>query len=180
MFIFIITLAAFYKLVGANFDDDDYPAVNTYFVFLFQCLRNSIGDIAVPQYSFWINQAMLGNKIYSDFMIMSIWVIFYSVNVIILLVCLMNFLIAIVGETYSVVMQNQVNNVYGFQSYLNKEYIEIFGASSLDVIKFSKILLVSSAEAKTDLSVAEIVKDMKKNISRRIESQQKFTNTKLE
>lgn len=48
MFIFIITLAAFYRLVGAQFEDDDYPAVNPYFVFVFQCLRNSIGDIAVP------------------------------------------------------------------------------------------------------------------------------------
>lgn len=104
-------------------------------------------------------------------MIMSIWVIFYSVNVIILLVCLMNFLIAIVGETYSVVMQNHVNNVFRFQSYLNNEYVEIFGSSSVDDKKFSKILLVSSAEDNTDLSVAEIVKDMKKSISRRIETQ---------
>ena len=35
MFIFIVTLAAFYKLVGANFEDEDYPAVNPYFVFVF-------------------------------------------------------------------------------------------------------------------------------------------------
>lgn len=48
MFVFIITLASFYKLVGAEFSDDDYPSVNGYFVFIFQCLRNSIGDIAVP------------------------------------------------------------------------------------------------------------------------------------
>lgn len=113
-------------------------------------------------------------------MIMSIWIIFYMVNVIVLLVCLMNFLIAIVGETYSVVMQNQLNNVYEFQSTLNQEFVEIFGTKSVDGQPFSQILLVSSAEAQTDLSVAEIVKDMKKNISRRIDTQQKFTNAKLE
>ena len=112
--------------------------------------------------------------------IFSIWVIFYMINIILLLVCLMNFLIAIVGETYSVVMQNQVNNVFKFQSYLNVEYVEIFGEKAVDDIKFSKILLVSSAEAKTDLTVADIVKDMTKNISRRIETQQKFTNLKLD
>jgi hypothetical protein len=59
------------------------------------------------------------------------------VNVIVLLVCLMNFLIAIVGETYSVVMQNQLNNVYEFQSTLNQEFVEIFGSKSVDNQPFS-------------------------------------------
>ena len=53
MFLFIITIASSYKLCGANFDDEDYPNVPDFFVYLMQTFRNSFGDIVVPTYRFW-------------------------------------------------------------------------------------------------------------------------------
>ena len=55
-------------------------------------------------------------------MIGIIWVIFILFDLIILSVVLMNFLIAIVFESYAEVMKNQKNNTYRFRAFLNQEY----------------------------------------------------------
>lgn len=60
-------------------------------------------------------------------MIAIIWIIFYFTNIILLLVVLMNFLIAIVSETYGEVTQDKLNNIYFFRSQLSEEYIEVWG-----------------------------------------------------
>ena len=59
-------------------------------------------------------------------MIAIIWIIFYFSNIILLLVVLMNFLIAIVSETYGEVTQDKLNNIYFFRSQLSEEYIEVW------------------------------------------------------
>lgn len=60
-------------------------------------------------------------------MIAIIWIIFYFSNIILLLVVLMNFLIAIVSETYGEVTQDKLNNIYFFRSQLSEEYFEVWG-----------------------------------------------------
>jgi hypothetical protein len=82
-------------------------------------------------------------------MIYTIWLIFILFNVILLLIILLNCLIAIVGESYSVVMAEKTNNIYQFRSLLNLEYVEIRG---IGVFKsnFNQILLVSSIGQSTD------------------------------
>ena len=94
-----------------------------------QSTRNSIGDISVPQYPYWAARVGNGksNDVFATGMIYLIWTIFYVINVIVLLICLMNFLIAIVSETYAQVVAMDLNNVYGHRAYLNQEFIEIFG-----------------------------------------------------
>jgi hypothetical protein len=127
--IFIYFIAAFYKLVGATFDKSDYLGINADFlVYIMQTTRNSIGDIDTPEYFFWKAQMEKeGNWLFSEVMIGIIWFIFYFSNIILLLVVLMNFLIAIVSETYSEVTKESINNVYFFRSQLTEEYIEIWG-----------------------------------------------------
>ena len=68
-----------------------------------------------------------GNWLFSEVMIGISWFIFYFSNIILLLVVLMNFLIAIVSETYSEVTKESINNVYFFRSQLSEEYIEVWG-----------------------------------------------------
>jgi hypothetical protein len=76
-------------------------------------------------------------------MIYTIWLIFVFFNVILLLIILLNCLIAIVGESYSVVMAEKTNNIYQFRSLLNLEYIEILGIGVFKT-NFNQILLMSS------------------------------------
>jgi len=82
-------------------------------------------------------------------MIYTIWFIFIFFNVILLLIILLNCLIAIVGESYSVVMAEKTNNIYQFRSLLNLEFIEIFGTGVFKE-NFNQILLISSISEGND------------------------------
>lgn len=52
------------------------------------------------------------NVLFSQTMIALIWIVFYMLNVVLLLVVLMNFLIAIVSDTYYSVKEKQLNTTY--------------------------------------------------------------------
>jgi len=84
-------------------------------------------------------------------MIILIWTIFMLFNVILLLIILMNFLIAIVGQTYEIVKQSEMNNIFYFRSELCIEYIESYGVDGLSE-EFSYILLLQE-EATEDLEL---------------------------
>lgn len=86
-------------------------------------------------------------------MVYATWLIFIFFNVILLLIILLNCLIAIVGESYSVVMAEKKNNIYQFRSLLNLEYVEILGLSTFKT-RFNKMLFVSPIG---DTSGSEIV-----------------------
>jgi len=114
--LFIVTISAFYKLVGATFDEnqDIYSGVSDVVVYIMQTTRNAIGDISTPQYPYWIN-TIKHNPFFSQLMIGIIWLIFYVFNIVILLIVLLNFLIAIVSDTYQYVVQEEVQNIYRFR-----------------------------------------------------------------
>lgn len=180
LFIFIVSLSAFYKLVGATFDAGDYQEVSTFFVYLMQSTRNSIGDISVPLYPYWVQRKGHGkaNDLFATGMIILIWLIFYVINVILLLVCLMNFLIAIVSETYAQVVALEMNNIYSQRAYLNQEFIEIFG-NQVFADEFSIILLVRPVEVAGDQNVMDLIKGMSKTFSQTLDTQESENVKKL-
>jgi len=66
LMIWVILLSFLFKILGANFEDDDtfdYKGYNDDFgdyrmmseplIYLIQTFRNSIGDISTPHYSYW-------------------------------------------------------------------------------------------------------------------------------
>ena len=57
MIVWIIGFACVFLLIGAEYkDDNEYPYLqNVFYIFFLQTYRNSIGDIATPNYSFWVN-----------------------------------------------------------------------------------------------------------------------------
>ena len=100
-------------------------------------------------------------------MISLTWFIFFFFNILILLVILMNFLIAIVSETYALVMQNEVANIFYFRAILNQEYYEIWAEKSYTKqVDFSHILFMTevtdNGESKT--GAPELVKIMKRDL----------------
>jgi hypothetical protein len=114
MMLFVVTISAFYKLVGARFDATGYSGVSDVVVYIMQTTRNAIGDISTPQYAYWMN-SFDHNPYFSQLMIGIIWLIFYVFNIVILLIVLLNFLIAIVGDSYQYVVQEEVQNIYRFR-----------------------------------------------------------------
>ena len=49
----ILVYAMMLDMMDANFDDGDYPDLNTIAITLLQMYRNSIGDISAPLYTRW-------------------------------------------------------------------------------------------------------------------------------
>ena len=85
-------------------------------------------------------------------MIALIWIMFVVFDIIILSVVLMNFLIAIIGESYAEVMENQKNNIYKFRAYLNLEYSRsaLESSSVNSKKKFDSIFMASCEDDLND------------------------------
>lgn len=86
-------------------NESDYKNVNVFMVYFLQTYRNSIGDIAAPDYSFWTARGTqsTGDWYSSRFMIFLIW-FFWFANQFFVLIILLNFLIAIISQKYEQVM----------------------------------------------------------------------------
>ena len=55
--IFYCIILVFFSLIaqalGSEVDNEEYLNLNTFWIFLIQATRNSIGDLAVPTYEYW-------------------------------------------------------------------------------------------------------------------------------
>jgi hypothetical protein len=51
----IIIFSVIFKTLEVSYSDEDYLDMNLNLITLFQTYRNSIGDIAAPDYSKWID-----------------------------------------------------------------------------------------------------------------------------
>lgn len=82
-------------------DDDDYPSIGKILQVVIQVFRNSIGDIAPPMYENWSDNLKdkedIGSSIISIYLLWTIWFI----NILLMLIVMLNFLIAEVGNTYA-------------------------------------------------------------------------------
>ena len=84
-----------------------------------QTFRNSLGDISVPKYEYW-EKRVDKNYLVSNTYIEIIWFVFFM-NSIIMLVVLLNFLIAIVSESYERVNAMSMQFNYILKAELNIE-----------------------------------------------------------
>lgn len=117
-------------MIGSKFAVDDYPDIPYFFALCIQVLRNALGDLGAPSYEIWLKfikdreeeakkndlEPAKWDNIFSFGMMSLTWFIFFFLNIVILFVVLMNFLIAIVSETYASVMANQEANVYFYKA----------------------------------------------------------------
>jgi len=97
----------------------DYPMINLFVGMYLQSFRNSLGDIAPPNYAFWQkDQTDLENYNYS--IIVWIWVLFFLTEIVTMVIFL-NFVIAKVGEAYNEGMAKQQVNMMNMKVDLNLE-----------------------------------------------------------
>lgn len=96
--------------------------MNANVVFAITSYRNSISDIQVPKYPFWTEVAQLEEgKYYGYFMIACIWCI-WLVNQFFITIILLNFLIAIIVQSYESVMSKSIINIYSTKAAWNRDY----------------------------------------------------------
>ena len=97
--------------------------------------RNSIGDLAPPDYAFWINETeefeikpdvkdTAIKSYYRYFFIILVWIV-WVFQIVFMIILLLNFLIADISEKYEMVIGERTLNVYHDKASLNKEYYEI-------------------------------------------------------
>jgi len=74
--------------------ETEYQSLNRFVAYYILAFRNSIGDLATPEYNYWITMKKHANN--AQFMIYTIW-FFWFVNVITFTILLLNFLIAVIS-----------------------------------------------------------------------------------
>ena len=99
---FLILLSFVFRITGIIVPAGDYDGIHPFFYYGVQTFRNAIGDLTVPDVSFWNSKKEEGPKIATFMMYFGwiIWIFCVFMNQIVLF----NFLIAIISKSYDDVM----------------------------------------------------------------------------
>ena len=131
MFFWMCVLLFLYIIAGFEVGhQEDYPNVLKEFYMAIQVYRNSYGDISAPSYSHWLENDHITEAGKGFFTAYS-WVLF-SIHEFFMVIVLLNFLIAIVSQSYDSIMDNEQVETIQSKIYMNDEASIIFDA--LDVL----------------------------------------------
>ena len=133
---FLFIIFYMYILAGANLGEEkDYPDMNPNLKKFTQVVRNSLGDVSMPDYSRWCKDDESCNPVFvgiiwSIFMLNTLFVFkfnfgggsIFMFNLILVLVILLNFLISIIGQSYEKVWTFREIYIYRNKIELNCEY----------------------------------------------------------
>lgn len=108
-FLLIYTFSLITFALDADFNNDDYPGLPKVLYTFIRIFRNSIGDIEVPLYENWLNKSInpeTNEEVINSITLaqgISIFIIYlyWILNIFIMVIILLNFLIAEVGETFA-------------------------------------------------------------------------------
>ena len=153
-----------YTITGAQFDIGDYSQLDMIFVIGIQTWRNSIGDIAAPVYPRWDEMSQstkAGKQFLGKMMIMIIWFIWIFHQFVILII-LLNFLIAIISQSYEDVMSKSEQMKYKTRVDLNLECLQTYNFFG-KLPSFNILLIASQNEedGQSDQQWQGIVNTMK-------------------
>lgn len=96
-----------------------------------EAFRLSIGDLSAPKYTFW-EENLESSPFTSYFMIVIIWLV-WLLEIFFVLIILLNFLIAIISQSYEEVMLKSLMNKYHHRAELNRECRMTLSMLKLDV-----------------------------------------------
>jgi len=109
----------------------DYPGVNRYIALVLMTFRNAIGDLSPPEYGSWVTevQEANGNTDYKmnwsqRVIVSALWLV-WCLQVILMIIVLLNFLIAVISETYERVYGEKTICFFIDKAVLNLEYFQI-------------------------------------------------------
>ena len=90
--------------------DEKYSGLPEFWKHVLQAWRNSVGDIKIPDYSVW-SERIEDSPWSSGMMIFIIWITWW-INQYIMLIIMLNFLIAIIAQSYEDVMTRSALATY--------------------------------------------------------------------
>ena len=142
----IVVFSILFRICGMEIFLDDYAGFNTQSAYLVYAYRNSIGDLSAPVYNFWLSQEK-NNPQFAWFMIKTIW-FFWFFNQMVNLIILLNFLIALIGETYGHITSQKIVFAYDHRASLNQECRLIFNAIGIFVPAIDFLIVHHEVEEK--------------------------------
>jgi hypothetical protein len=101
-------------------DDEDYVLMNGYVKQVIFAWKNSVGDVDIPDYSKW-SAIMSESPVSAKIMIVITWLNWW-LNHYIMLIIILNFLIAIISQSYEQVMTTSEVTKYEQRCQMNIEY----------------------------------------------------------
>lgn len=123
IFFFVLWLILFsllYRIAGIKIDEGDYKNVNSYLAYVIVIFRNSIGDEQIPDTNYWTAQSKTDFPVLYDTVIGYSWAL-WLLNACFMLIMLLNFLIAIISQSYDQVMTNSQVLLYNMRCDFNME-----------------------------------------------------------
>jgi hypothetical protein len=138
--------------------------------------RNSIGDITLPGY-----EAYSSKGEFEDHLVIYIMWILWFVQLLIMQIILLNFLIAVISQTYERVASSQVNYIYKDKAEMNEECQLILstlyyvGEVKMIVFTYDKSIFSVESDAWGGIvdQVKQVVDKSASKIRNKIESFQK-------
>ena len=121
--LWIVVFSFVFIILGIEVDQEDFHLMHEFPILLIQGFRNSQGDIKPPVYKQWLRSAATTNELdmhISYAMIALVW-IFWAANQFLMSVILMNFVIAIITETYDEVISQEKINKFLQKCTINRE-----------------------------------------------------------
>lgn len=109
-----------YKVLGAEFDLTEYSHLNRFVQLALVSFRNALGDIQIAAYSKYTDPKLHGDRHLAYVMVVLIWVYWFA-NIGLMLIILMNFLIAVISESYTTVSEGKVKFQYKDKAEMNLE-----------------------------------------------------------
>jgi len=146
--------AGLFRVAGFGFDYSDYTFLSSILANFLTIYRNAIGDIKTPTYTYWTNKSTISADnfdLVSGGMATYAWFLFF-LNQTFMMIILLNFLIAIISQSYDMVISSASVSEYRDKVDFNKEImgIRIQFAGLFSRVEKGTIFLLSSAIASND------------------------------
>lgn len=110
-------------------------------VYYLQLYRNSLGDIATPEYPFWSLTESTASRTANTFYLI-IWILFV-LYILVMNIVQLNFLIAIISQSYDRIMAVEKIQVYEDRAELNLEY-QIISKAFIGQRPFDLMIVMAS------------------------------------
>lgn len=135
--------------IGSSYPQDDYPDLHEFIGIVITTWRNSLDNVAPPDYSKWsenLKKEYEDNGLgwYSYIMIYMSWTIWFF-NLLFILLVLTNFLISIVGNAYGEALDVEQQIGYALKSDLNQE-VSLFNKWQGRDEELDSIIIVAKKE----------------------------------
>ena len=136
---------------GFSFPDKQYPHVSNTLVTFLSVFRNSIGDIKAPEYDYWTDPKTVTanhtkNYLLHESMAGYAWMLL-ALNQIFMMIILLNFLIAIISQSYDMVISQATVSEYQDKLAFNNEIMGVKDqvAHQFGTVEKGNIFLLSSS-----------------------------------